>query len=155
MPTITLTDALTPEEQKKLATLTDTMAKTATELRYMLAQPSALRPPTLLDLTALATKADDAWTEFMEILRLAEAINDDLAIHDDTLTTLQRFKLNELIRNATEAITAVWPAVNPWCDCAPLETIQDITSIADEAWGDFMHALMALEEKINGGENTP
>jgi len=27
-----------------------------------------------------------------------------------------------------------------------------VTAIAGEAWGDFMHALIALEEEINGEE---
>ena len=151
-----ITDALTTEEREKLATLACTMTRTATKLRYMLAQPSTLRPQTLFDLTTLAAEADEAWAEFMEILRLTEAINDDSTPHDDTLTIQQRFKLNELIRNATEAITAVWPAVNPWIHCEPLETIQCVTAIADETWGDFMHALIALEEEINGAEgDTP
>ena len=152
-----ITDALTTEERKRLRELANTATfHTRRANRLLMEQPGLVGEPTLDDLITEAVKADEALTEFMEVLRLTEAINDDSTPHDDTLTIQQRFKLNELIRNATEAITAVWPAVNPWIHCEPLETIQCVTAIADETWGDFMHALIALEEEINGEEgDTP
>ena len=71
-----ITDALTTEERKRLRELANTATfHTRRANRLLMEQPGLVGEPTLDDLITEAVKADEALTEFMEILRLIEEIN--------------------------------------------------------------------------------